>query len=76
MSIRRVMIYDGEAFMRMCAKKVLIDNGFEVSETANGIEVIWESKPDLGLMDITKPTGDDQAAGKHSRTLASASTNY
>lgn len=76
MSIRRVMINDGDAFMRMCAKKLLIDNGFEVAETANGIEVIWESKPELELMDITKLAEDDQATGKSSRTLASASTNY
>ena len=70
------MIYDGDAFMRMCTKKLLIDNGFEVAETADGIEAIWESKPDLGLMDITQPAQDDQAAGTNSRTLASASTNY
>ena len=55
MSVRKVMIEDGDAFMRMCTKKILVENGFEVVETANGIEVSWESQPDLDLMDITKP---------------------
>ena len=76
MSIRKVMIEDGDAFMRMCAMKLLIDNGFEVAETANGIEVVWESKPDLGLTEITKPTQDDQTTGKNSRTRTSASKSF
>lgn len=64
MSIRKVIIEDGDAFMRMCTKKLLVDNGFDVIESANGIEAIWESEPNLGLMDITEPGKEDQAACK------------
>ena len=60
----------------MCTMKLLADNGFEVAETANGVEAIWESKPDLGLREITKLTEEIQAAGQNSRTRASASTSY
>ena len=55
MSVRRVVIENGDAFMRMCTKKILVENGFDVVETANGIEASWDSQPDLGLMVITKP---------------------
>ena len=57
------MIKDGDEFMRMCTKKVLVENGFEVTEAANGIEAIWESQP-LALMDFTNPGMDNQSARK------------
>ena len=62
MSIRKVMIEDGDAFMRMCTKKLLVENGFEVAEATNGIVAIWESEPDMLLMDTTEPDKASQAA--------------
>jgi len=46
--------------MRMCTKKILVENGFEIIESANGLEAIWESEPDLELMGITEPGKEDQ----------------
>lgn len=56
------MIEDGDAFMRMCTKKLLVENGFEVAEATNGIVAIWESEPDMALTDITEPGTASQAA--------------
>ena len=60
--MKRVMIVDDAAFMRMAIRKVLERNGFEVvGEAENGavsIEFIQKMKPgyvDLVLMDITMP---------------------
>ena len=58
-SIRKVVINDGDAFMRMCTKRILVENGFEVAEADNGVEVIWESQPDMVLMNISKPVKDN-----------------
>ena len=63
MSIRKVVIRDGDAFMRMCTKQILAENGFEVAESANGIEASWESQP-LALMDITKSEMNNQSTQK------------
>lgn len=62
MSIRKVMIEDGDAFMRMCTKKLLVENGFEVAEATNGIVAIWDSEPDMALTEITEPSTASQAA--------------
>ena len=64
MTARKVMIEDGDSFMRMCTKKLLIDNGFEVAETANGIEASWESHPEIMLLDLAIPdTGSSAGHG-------------
>ncbi len=58
MGIRKVMVVDGDASMRMRCKKMLIENGFGVVEAADGIEAISvyrEFQPDMVLMDITSP---------------------
>jgi len=60
-----VMVVDDAAFMRMRCKKMLVENGFDVVEAANGIEAISvykESHPDMVLMDITMPDMDGMAA--------------
>ena len=53
MGIRKIMIRDGDEFMRMCTKKLLVENGFDTVDADDGIEAIWESQPELGLMDIS-----------------------
>ena len=36
MAIRKVMVVDGDAFMRMRLMQMLVANGFDVAEAANG----------------------------------------
>lgn len=63
--MKKVLIVDDAAFMRLAIRKILEDNGFEVvGEAANGIEGIQKYKelePDVVTMDITMPdmTGID-----------------
>ncbi len=67
-----VMVVDDAAFMRMRCKKMLVENGFDVVEAANGIEAISvykESHPDMVLMDITMPEMDGLAALKEIKKL-------
>jgi two-component system, chemotaxis family, chemotaxis protein CheY len=57
----KIMVVDDAAFMRMRCSKLLTDNGYEVTEAANGVEAVkkyQESKPDGVLMDITMPDMD------------------
>jgi two-component system chemotaxis response regulator CheY len=57
--MKRVMIVDDAAFMRLAIKTMLEKNGFEiVGEAKNGFEAVKkykELKPDLVTMDITMP---------------------
>ena len=58
MGIRKVMVLNDDASMRMRCKDMLVENGFEVVEAANGIEAISvykESQPDMVLMEIPRP---------------------
>ena len=67
-----VMVVDDAAFMRMRCKKMLVENGFDVVEAANGIEAISvykETHPDMVLMDITMPEMDGLAALKEIKKL-------
>jgi len=51
---------------------MLIENGFEVVEAANGIEAIsvyQETNPDMVLMDITMPDMDGLAALKEIKKI-------
>ena len=57
----RILVVDDAAFMRMRCSKLLIENGYEVIEAANGDEALErykEHKPDGVLMDITMPKMD------------------
>ena len=63
--MKKVLIVDDAAFMRMTLKMMLERNGFEVvgeaENGAAGLEQYQELKPDLVTMDITMPvmTGID-----------------
>lgn len=61
-SMKRVMIVDAAAFMRLILREILESNGCEiVAEAANGEEAIrlYEiHKPDIVTMDITLPVLD------------------
>ncbi|WP_422660053.1 response regulator [Paenibacillus sp. EC2-1] len=57
--MKKILIVDDAAFMRLVLKTMLEKNGFEVvGEAANGLEAIEKYKtltPDLVTMDITMP---------------------
>ena len=57
--MKKVLIVDDAAFMRMAIKRILVGNGFEViGEAENGaiaVEKYKELKPDIVTMDITMP---------------------
>jgi two-component system chemotaxis response regulator CheY len=57
--MKKVLIVDDAAFMRMVIRKLLEDNGFEVVDEAENGEVAVqkyiEHKPDVVTMDITMP---------------------
>jgi two-component system, chemotaxis family, chemotaxis protein CheY len=57
--MKKVLIVDDAAFMRMAIKKILEKNGFEViGEAENGergVQKYKESKPDIVTMDMTMP---------------------
>ncbi|KUO76528.1 MAG: hypothetical protein APF77_05195 [Clostridia bacterium BRH_c25] len=57
--MKRVLIADDAAFMRMAIKTILDKNGFEVvGEAENGriaVRKFEELKPDIVTMDITMP---------------------
>ncbi|GAA0866713.1 Chemotaxis protein CheY [uncultured Clostridium sp.] len=60
--MKRVLIVDDAAFMRMSIRKMLEENGFEVvGEAENGvmaIEKYQELQPEVVTMDITMPEMD------------------
>ena len=65
MGIRKVMVVDDDIFMRMNYKQMLVENGYEVAEAANGIEAISvynDFQPDMVMMDINMPEMDGLAA--------------
>jgi two-component system, chemotaxis family, chemotaxis protein CheY len=57
--MKRVLVVDDAAFMRMAIKRILDGNGFEVvGEAENGVVGVRkykELKPDIVTMDITMP---------------------
>ncbi|MGE5630367.1 MAG: response regulator [Caulobacteraceae bacterium] len=57
--MKRVLITDDAAFMRMSIKRILEKNGFEIAgEAENGraaIKKYKELRPDIVTMDITMP---------------------
>lgn len=57
--MKRVLIVDDAAFMRMAIKNILIKHDFEVVDEAEnglvGLNKYKELKPDLVTMDITMP---------------------
>jgi two-component system chemotaxis response regulator CheY len=57
--MKRVLVVDDAAFMRMAIKNILVKNGFDVIDEAvdgiDGVKKYKELKPDIVTMDITMP---------------------
>lgn len=66
--MKRILIIDDSAFMRLSLKQILMKNGFQVVEEAkngfDGIKKYEECRPDMVTMDITMPDMDGIAALK------------
>jgi len=60
--VKRVLIVDDAAYMRMMVKEILIEHGYEVvGEAENGLDAVekyQELQPDVVTMDITMPEMD------------------
>jgi len=73
MLMKRVLIVDDAAFMRMSLKTMLEKNGFQVvGEAENGsvaVRKYKELQPDIVTMDITMPEMDGVQALKEIRSL-------
>ena len=73
--MKRVMIVDDSAFMRLSLKSMFENNGYEVvGEAENGAVAIKkynDLKPDIVTMDITMPEMDGVQALKEIRILDS-----
>lgn len=71
--MKKVLIVDDAAFMRLALKSILEQNGFEVvGEAENGalgIKKYKELKPDLVTMDITMPEMDGIEALKEIKSI-------
>ena len=69
--MKRILIVDDAAFMRMMLKNILVKAGFEVcGEAENGAEALDKYKelhPDLVTLDITMPKRDGLEALKDIR---------
>ncbi len=62
-----IMVVDDAAFMRQRCSEMLIQNGYQVIEAANGTEAVTkykEAKPAGVLLDITMPDMDGLSALK------------
>lgn len=57
--MKKILIVDDSAFMRMTLKNILVENGFEIiGEAEDGKDAVRkykELKPDIVTMDITMP---------------------
>lgn len=69
--MKKILVVDDAAFMRLMIKDILTQNGYEVvGEAANGLEAVArykELKPELVTMDITMPEMDGISAIKEIR---------
>ena len=78
--MKRVLIVDDAAFMRVSIKNMLTKNGFEVvGEAENGkvaVAKFQELAPDIVTMDITMPEMDGLAALKEIMKLNSGAKGF
>jgi two-component system chemotaxis response regulator CheY len=67
-AMKRILIVDDAAFMRMAIKNILVKHGYEVADEAEngqiGVSKYKDLKPDLVTMDITMPEMDGLSALK------------
>jgi two-component system chemotaxis response regulator CheY len=67
-AMKRILIVDDAAFMRMAIKNMLVKHGYEVADEAEngqiGVSKYKDLKPDLVTMDITMPEMDGLSALK------------
>lgn len=72
--MKKVLIVDDAAYMRMMLKEILVDHGYIVAgEAENGVEAVEkyrELMPDVVTMDITMPEMDGIEAVKKIRAFA------
>ena len=68
MAVKRVLVADDTAFMRVTLRKLLEQHGYEVvGEASNGAEAVRmyaELRPDVVTLDITMPEMDGLTALK------------
>ena len=72
MGIQRVMVLDDDASTRIGCKEMLVENGYDVVEAANGIgaiSVYSDFQPDMVFMDITMPDMDGLLALQEIMTM-------
>ncbi|MDR3565910.1 MAG: response regulator [Negativicutes bacterium] len=71
--MKKVLIVDDAAFMRMTLKMMLERNGFEVVDVAEngavGVQKFTELRPDIVTMDITMPEMDGITALKKIKAI-------
>ncbi len=71
--MKRVLIVDDAAFMRISIRNILSKNGYEIAgEAGNGAEAVQkftELRPDIITMDITMPEVNGLEALKQIRTI-------
>ncbi|WP_435923316.1 response regulator [Paenibacillus sp. DYY-L-2] len=71
--MKKIMVVDDAAFMRLMLKNILSKNGYEVvGEAENGQEAIDKYKslaPDIVTMDITMPVMEGVEAVKRIRSI-------
>lgn len=71
--MKRVLIVDDAAFMRISIRNIISKNGYEVAgEAGNGAEAVqkyMELRPDITTMDITMPEVNGLEALKQIRKI-------
>jgi response regulator NasT len=71
--MRRVVIAEDEAIIRLDLKEILLDEGYDVvGETGRGdeaVELVRTHHPDLAILDVKMPGSDGLAAARAIRDL-------
>ena len=70
--MRKVMVVDADALMRIHLKQMLVENGFDVAEAADGTEAVsvyQDYQPDMVFMNIIIPDEGRLAALKEIKAI-------